>query len=141
MIRSLYCFQSHYDNKTLKDIACFFCFFLERPTIQTPPRPRVEVIDANREREVTFSCTAHGGPGLTLSWTHNVNSIGSTGSRKYRVNGTTEDRSATSMLTMNTLRSADSGIIGCTATVRVWESETPETFTASTYTSLSVLGK
>lgn len=138
MIRSLYCFQSHYDNKTLKGIAFFF---LERPTIQTPPRPRVKVIDANREREVTFSCTAHGGPGLTLSWTHNVNSIGSTGSRKYRVNGTTEDRSATSMLTMNTLRSADSGIIGCTATVRVWESETPETFTASTYTSLSVLGK
>ena len=104
------------------------------------------MIDANREREVTFSCTAHGGPGLTLSWTHNgvnVNSIGSTGSGKYRVNGTTEDRSATSMITMNPLRSVDSGIIECTATVRVFKgkSETPETFTVSTSTFLSVLGK
>lgn len=120
--------------------------FSERPTIQTPLRPRVEVIDANREREVTFSCTARGGPRLTLSWTHNganVDPIGSTGSGKYRVNGTTEDGSATSMLTMNQLRSTDSGSIACIATVTVFigNSQTPETFTASTSTSLSILGR
>ena len=121
--------------------------FSERPTIQTPLRPRVEVIDANDEgREVTFSCTARGGPRLTFSWTHNganVNPIGSTGSGKYRVNGATEDGSVTSMLTMNQLRSTDSGSVGCTATVTVFRgnSQTPETFTASTSTSLSVLGR
>ena len=93
-------------------------------------------------REVILSCEASGGPGLTLSWIHNgvnLTQLGSTRSGKYII---TKNQTATSMLTMNQLGSADSGTIACIAMVTVFmeNSQTAVTFTASTSTSLSVLG-
>ena len=93
-------------------------------------------------REVILSCEASGGPGLTLSWIHNgvnLTQSGSTRSGKYII---TKNQTATSMLTMNQLGSADSGTIACIAMVTVFMNpQTSVTFTASTSTSLSVLGK
>ena len=87
--------------------------------------------------------SASGGPGLTLSWTHNgmnLTQAGSTDHGKYRI---TKNGNTTTMLTMNQLGSTDSGSIACIAMVTVFveNSQTPVTFTTSTSTSLSILGK
>lgn len=97
---------------------------------------------------MTLSCAASGAPGLTLSWTHkgmNITQLGSTRSGKYRIIGTTADRTATSTLTLNQLRINDSGVIACIAMVTVFMEDSqdaiPVVFTNFTATSLSVLGK
>ena len=119
----------------------------EKPNIHVPLLSSLEVI---KGRIVTLSCAASGGPGLTLSWHHNgvnVTQLGSTGSGKYKIIGTNGDRTATSILTVNQLRSTDSGTITCTAMVTVYMENpqlpnvTPVTLTNFTATSLSVLGK
>ena len=75
----------------------------------------------------------------------NITQLGSTHSGKYRIIGTTEDRTATSILTLNQLRINDSGIIECIAMVTVFKEGShdaiPVVFTNLTATSLSVLGK
>jgi len=118
---------------------------LERPTFQEHLQSRVEVIEG---RDVTLSCAASGGPGLTLSWYHNrvnITQLGSTGSGKYKIIHTTGDRTATSTLTLSQLRINDSGIIACIAMVTVFREDsqdvTPMMFTNFTVTSLVVLGK
>ena len=96
------------------------------------------------------SCAASGGPGLTLTWYHNgvnITQLGSTGSGKYKITGTTGDRTATSILIVNQLRSTDSGIIACVALITVYMENpqlpnvTPVTFTNSSSISFSVAGK
>lgn len=99
----------------------------------------MEVVEG---KEVTLSCAASGGPGLTLSWTHNGVNI--TRSGKYKIINTTEDRTVTSILTISRLGSTDSGIITCTAMITVYMENpqlpnvTPVTFSKSSSTSLSV---
>ena len=64
-------------------------FISERPTFQESLQPRVEVGEGRN----MFSCAASGGPGLTLSWTHNgmnVTQLSSTGSGKYTIIGNTK---------------------------------------------------
>ena len=101
-------------------------------------------------KEVKLSCAASGGPGLTFSWHHNgvnITKLGSTHSGKYKIIGTTADRTVTSILTVNQLRSNDSGTISCIAMVTVYMENpqlpnmTPVILTNSSSTSLSVVGK
>ena len=118
-------------------------FSLERPNFQEHLQSRVEIMEG---REVTLSCAASGGPGLTLSWTHNrvnITQLGSTGSGKYKIIGTTGDRTVVSTLTLNQLRINDSGIIVCIAMVTVFREDSQDVtpFTNFTTTSLVVLGK
>lgn len=122
-------------------------FISERPTFQESLQPREEVVEG---RNMTFSCAASGGPGLTLSWTHNgmnITQAGSTGSGKYTITGNTKSRTATSRLTVNRLRSTDSGSIACVAMVTVYMENpqlpnvTPETLNSSSFISLSVVGE
>lgn len=97
-----------------------------------------------------MSCAASGGPGLTFTWYHNgvnITELGSTGNGKYKIIGTTGDRTANSTLIVNQLRSTDSGTIACVAMVTVYMENpqlpnvTPVTFPNSSCTSLSVVGK
>lgn len=112
----------------------------ERPTIRTHLQSSTVVVEG---RNMTLSCAASGGPGLTLSWHHNgvnLTQAGSTDNGKYRI---TKNGNTTTMLTMNQVGSTDSGRIECIAMVTVFveNSQTPTRFTASTSTSLSILGK
>ena len=117
---------------------------LERPTFQEHLQPRVKVI---KGEDVTLSCAASGGPGLTLTWYHNgvnITQLGSTGNGKYKITGTTGDRTAISILTVNQLRSTDSGIIACVALIMEdpqLPNVTPVILRNSSSTSLSVVGK
>ena len=117
---------------------------LERPTFQEHLQSRVEVIEG---RDVTLSCAASGGPGLTLSWYHNrvnITQLGSNGSGKYKIIHTTGDRTATSTLTLNQLRINDSGIIACIAMVTVFREDsqdvTPMMFRICIYRILEIKG-
>ena len=119
----------------------------EKPNILVPLLSSLEMI---KGRNMTLSCAASGGPGLTLSWHHNgvnITQLGSTGSGKYKIIGTTGDRTATSILIVNQLRSTDSGIIACVALITVYMENpqlpnvTPVTFSNSSSISLSVVGK
>ena len=103
----------------------------------------MEVVEG---KEVTLSCAASGGPGLTLSWHHNGVNI--THSGKYKIINTTEDRTVTSILTISRLvKRTDSGIITCTAMITVYlenpqlPNVTPVTLSNSSFTYLSVAGK
>lgn len=149
------CTSLHIDNTKHKSTAHFLkmnvlnhiLFISERPTFQESLQPREEVDEG---RNMTFSCAASGGPGITLSWTHNglnLTQLGSTGSGKYTINGNTKSRNATSKLTVNRLRSTDSGTITCVAMVTVYMEDpqlpnvTPVVLRDSSSTSLSVVGK
>ena len=119
----------------------------EKPNIHVPLLSSLEVI---KGEDVMLSCAARGGPGLTLTWHHNgvnITELGSTGSGKYKITGTTGDRTATSILIVNQLRSTDGGTITCVAMVTVYMENpqlpnvTPVTFTNSSSISLSVVGK
>ena len=110
--------------------------------------PLLSSLEVIKGEDVMLSCAASGGPGLTLSWHHNgvnITQLGSTGSGKYKIIGTTGDRTATSILIVNQLRSTDSGTITCVAMVTVFREDsqdvTPMMFTNFTVTSLVVLGK
>ena len=119
----------------------------EKPNIHVPLLSSLEVI---KGRNMILSCAARGGPGLTHTWYHNgvnITQLGSTGNGKYKIIGTTGDRTATSTLIVNQLRSTDSGIIACVAMVTVYienpqlPNVTAVTFTNSSSISLSVVGK